>query len=186
MKLVNVVVDKPINPNFSESVINSRTDIKQPQPTETTFQRQEPVLTLTTVNLVQQKEVNNLVFVEGVVTLRSNNKSTEVFGKPTDLSENNYITDHTGNVSLTVWEEWISFFKDNADQNVKHFKPFNLIVKYYVSKGIHVSTCRETFADRSTPTKEIQVEVPMELTEEEANRYTRICISWKVPVQLHV
>ena len=56
-----------------------------------------------------------------------------------------HVSDTSGTIELTLWEEWINFFKSNE---TCLYKIFNLAVKEF-DGSIHLSTCSETFVKES-------------------------------------
>ena len=122
VKLNKVVVDKPTNAHFAEIVINSLSEITDPQPAEVNFARTEPVLDIVSIESIQEVMIGELKCVEGVITLGPAVKSVQTNGRWVDVLEGNYVTDQSGLIALTLWQEWINFFRDRVENGSVHFK----------------------------------------------------------------
>ena len=164
LKLTNVLIENasPSTPNFAEIIINSACEIIEPQPKDITFGRREPELLITDINNLKQTMENELVSVQGKVTIDPLKETRIVssFGRNCKISDNNFISDHTATIHLTLWNEWIDEFADKFAAGTNKFKLFNVLLKYFDGKGLYVSTCSDTFTELYNTEDEITVELP--------------------------
>ena len=169
LKLKNVLIEKPScsNPNFAEIIINSSCEITEPLPADVTFKRNEPPLTITALDDLDQSKIDELVSLKGRVSLGGDDHIRVVtsFGRKCKLSDS-FISDQSKTMPITLWNESICYFNQKAEEGLHHFKIFNLIVKYYDSKGLYLSTCSDTFAEEFEPDENIVPNLPNVVSEE--------------------
>ena len=141
VKIIGCLVDKAANKIFAELVINSKSKILAPQPGDITFNRTEPKLAITLIKDIEKTMINQCISLRGLVVADDSKvRLVQCFEKPTKITDQNTISDETGVIPLTLWEEWINYFKEN---DRKCFKLYNLVVKYFGT--LYVTTCSETF-----------------------------------------
>ena len=167
MKLQNVVIDKQSNPLFAEYIINTKTTITNPQPNEVAFPHNEPVLATLAINHIDLSKVGEVVSVRGLVTDRHRKlRVAEVFNRNSNISDNNFISDPTGTVSFTMWDQWIQYFDDEKEKGNTHFLLFNLLVKEFDSK-LYLTTFSDTFVEIDSSPIDFDANIPPVIEDEE-------------------
>ena len=129
VKILDVVLQEAVKESHAEIVVNTYSRLKDPTPADINFPRKEVVLDVDTIIDVKEKDVGVLVSVIGKLDVsRSREKNVPSYGR---LTENNFISDQTATIPLTMWGDWIDYFGVKiAEENV-HFKFYNFQVKHF-------------------------------------------------------
>ena len=123
IKFENAIIEEQSgNSNFADIIINKSTKIVTPQPSEVTFKKSDVIYQIIPIKAIDQSMDGELVSVEGMITLSEETKQIEKFGKTLTLSDKNYFTDKSATIRLTLWDEWIAYFKEQNELGIKTFK----------------------------------------------------------------
>ena len=162
IKIKRALLEQPTNKNFAEIVVNSRSVIEDPQPEDVNFARKEALLKITKISDIPSKCPDEMISVQGKLTFSSKIRLVQSYGKQTKLAEENYISDNTGTVKLTLWENWINEFETAGG---KFIKIFNLVVKEFEGKK-YLATSVDTFmTELENPIENVVIKIPNQVKE---------------------
>ena len=118
--------------------------------------------------LDQEMEVGILYSFKAELSLKHAIESTvTIRGKQVKVLNQCYISDGTATVEVTIWEEWIDYFKDQSKSGKKFFSFHNLLVKQFGTNKT-LQTCSDTFTEvLETPLLDVAFDIDDEDKEQE-------------------
>lgn len=141
VKLVNCVLQDQKGENrFAEIIVNKSSKLEDINPIQVGFSFVEKPITF--VNLDAELRVGDLISVKAKLDLSHGAERTVPVGsRNVQVMNGAYLLDKSGSIELTIWDEWISYFKNETPGSI--FKLTNLLVKEFNGE-VSVTTCADT------------------------------------------
>ena len=142
LKINNAVLQQPTNQNFASVIINKSSVLTEIEPVQVNFPKCDPVVKHYTIDSI--KDVGEVISLKAKVNLSNTKESFVLCGKHNLRVLNGAIlSDSTGQICLSLWEEWIDYLKGEVSEGKVCFDLKNLIVKEFDGE-MQLSTCSDT------------------------------------------
>ena len=130
---------------FASYVINKETQICNIDPNNVQFSLVDPPQE-TFVDFSSQFIVGTLVSAKAQLDLSHSQERSVYVGngrRKCEVLNNAFLYNTSGEIALTIWEEWIPFFKSHVQAGSNYFEIKNLLVREF-NNEMSLSTCSDT------------------------------------------
>lgn len=142
VKISNVLVQEKVENQFAEIIVNKSSRVSNVDPIQMNFEIVEVEKQLITLNM--DLTVGDLVSVRAKIDLKHAVEKSVVYSKKSvQVMNQAFLFDKHGDMELTIWDEWITFFKAEIEKNNTYFQFNNLLVKEF-NGSLSLSTCSDT------------------------------------------
>ena len=133
---------QPSGSNFAELVINKSTIIDTIDPVKVAFERYAPEITFS--KLDAKFTPGELVSICARLDLKhSVEKTVFVHPRNAKVVNNAFVFDSFGSCAITIWDEWIDYFRKELDAEKDYYQFTNLLVRDWNGE-ISLTTCSDT------------------------------------------
>lgn len=162
VKFKNIVKQNETAKNyFAQYVTNKNTDIAHIEKLNVPFERAEPAVEYVELDLCNH-DVGKTVSVKATLDLSNAvEKEVRVGLRYTKVLNQACLVNDTGSVEFTIWEEWISFFRESVVSGNHYFNFINLLVRSFSGEK-YLSTCSDTecyaIMDETPPNVQVPIQ----------------------------
>jgi len=144
VKIQNITEQQHDNPKFAKYVINTRTTINKVNPVSIGFEKIEHVEHYLNLSAIDHLADGDLVNLKAKLDMQYSAEETIYSdGRSLKVLNDVYAFNEDGDIKITLWEEWINYFKNNIESNKTYFKIKQLVVKEF-GNVVYLSTCSRT------------------------------------------
>jgi len=143
VKFKNIIKsDNEDNKFYADYVINSATTLESVDPINVPFKRMEQQVS--DISLADTLPVGELISVKAMFEMKhAAGKNVKMGNRQREVLNQCHIFNADGSIELTLWDEWIPFFRRLVAGESTYFHFINLLVRGF-GDGISLSTCSDT------------------------------------------
>ena len=130
------VYNMPKNSGFCGISINNQSTLETPSSAEVFFKKMNRLF-IDIDEILDKNEVDDIIDVHGVVDMRESKiEMKQVFGADKRMMEDINLSDSTGHIKLTLWEDHIDYVQEQTEQGCSSFAFHGICIKKFGKKYI--------------------------------------------------